>query len=106
MVCIRVSQEGFLGLVSCGSIHKLQVQSALQIPEDMLDCLPVDGSRVGVESGQHTNRVGDVKSGSDGQRDPTALSVTVHIEGERQSCIDGINTTIYYQKNSHNHMIG
>jgi len=32
--------------------------------------------------------------------------VTAHNEGERQSCIDGINTTIYYQKNSHNHMIG
>ena len=32
MVCIRVGQEGLLGLVSCGSIHKLQVQGALQIP--------------------------------------------------------------------------
>jgi len=34
------------------------------------------------------------------------LCVTAHDEGERQSYIDGINTTIYYQKNSHNHMTG
>jgi len=32
--------------------------------------------------------------------------VTAHNEGERQSYINGINTTIYYQKNSHNHMTG
>jgi len=37
---------------------------------------------------------------------PAYVHVTAHNEGERQSCIDGINTTIYYQKNSHNHMIG
>jgi len=34
------------------------------------------------------------------------LSVTAHNEGERQSYIDVINITIYYQKYSHNHMTG
>jgi len=33
-------------------------------------------------------------------------SVTAHNEGERQSYIDVINTTMYYQKYSHNHMTG
>jgi hypothetical protein len=51
----------------CGSICELQIQTVLKIPEDMLDSLPVYGIRVGVEPGQHTNSMGDVRSGGDGQ---------------------------------------
>ena len=38
-----------------------------KVPWRLLDSLPVDGSRVGVEPGQHTNSIGDVRSGGDGQ---------------------------------------
>ena len=32
-------------------------------------------------------------------------TVERHDGGEKARCIDGINTTIYYNENSHNHMI-
>ena len=34
-----------------------------------------------------------------------AKPVERHDGGEKAKCIDGINTTIYYNENSHNHMI-
>jgi hypothetical protein len=67
MVCIRVGDCGSMWVLRCGSICQLEVQGALEIPEDMLDSCPVDGSRVGVEPCQHTNSIGDVRSGGDGQ---------------------------------------
>jgi len=109
MVCIRVGQDRVLRLVTYGSICELKVQGALEIPEEVLDSLPVDGSRVGVESGQYINSIGDVRSGGDGKvhEGPNSTEIGDRFHegdvagqdgGRKLRCIDGINTTIYYKK--------
>jgi hypothetical protein len=46
---------------SIRSIDKSKVSSALQIAEQVLDCLPVSWARVAGEVREHSNSIGDVR---------------------------------------------
>jgi hypothetical protein len=51
---------------SIRGIDKSNVSSALQIAEQVLDCLPMSWARVAGKAREHSNSIGDVRMGANG----------------------------------------
>ena len=65
MVRIRVSDEGLRRIRWL--VDDAVINSALQIVQDMLGCLPVSWARIGVESGKNSGCIGNVWPCGDSQ---------------------------------------